>query len=561
MVHFSKLKLYGFKSFIDKTELDIGPGLNGIVGPNGCGKSNLVEALRWVMGEKSAKNMRGGGMEDVIFAGTSKRPARNMAQSTVVLDNQDMNAPEPFNTTTEIEITRTIERDKGSQYRVNGKAVRARDVYLLFADTMTGANSPALVSQGRITEIIVAKPQDRRRILEESAGISGLHSRRHEAELRLNAAEKNLERLNDLIKDTKSRLSSLKRQARQAELYKELSAEIRRADMAIAWSEWTAKHQSICLERKNFEIHNQSVQQTLIEVKKQTVCLEDIEKRLPELRKNDMESRAVLQNFKISFERLEQDSKIKQNSLDQAIKNRNQMNQDIDFVKNQLYDVCERIDFITNDIKAHKILVETLPSDVEDAVLNRDKTQTELNHIRDAHSALMQDIAVTRESRQSLGREYDSSQSRLKHIEQKIKMTNDLIAQNDMDISSVEVEKNEITDLNKIKNLILIKRKELEKSETLKYTLIEKETLILSKKDSIHLTLQTLQAEKEALESLLTGYNNNSKIESEKSLLNVLNVQWQEQIQIAWSIGQTQQIKPIWFKKIVYLITLTRRNR
>ena len=159
MVHFSKLKLYGFKSFVDKAEIEIGEGLNGIVGPNGCGKSNLVEALRWVMGEKSAKNMRGGGMEDVIFAGTSKRPARNMAEATIIIDNADGTAPAPFNTATEIEITRRIEKDKGSQYRVNGKAVRARDVNLLFADTMTGANSPALVSQGRITEIITANPK------------------------------------------------------------------------------------------------------------------------------------------------------------------------------------------------------------------------------------------------------------------------------------------------------------------------------------------------------------------------------------------------------------------
>ncbi|MCD8566353.1 MAG: AAA family ATPase [Alphaproteobacteria bacterium] len=174
MVQFQKLRLQGFKSFADKTELDIGPGLNGVVGPNGCGKSNLVEALRWVMGEGSARKMRGGGMEDVIFAGTSNRAGRNIAEVSLLMDNSARTAPAAYNGFDEIEITRRIERDHGSTYKINGKTVRARDVQLLLADSMTGASSPALVSQGRITQIIAAKPLERRMILEESAGISGL---------------------------------------------------------------------------------------------------------------------------------------------------------------------------------------------------------------------------------------------------------------------------------------------------------------------------------------------------------------------------------------------------
>src|SRR6478735_4535644 len=196
---FTRLKLHGFKSFCDQTELYLEPGLSGVVGPNGCGKSNLVEALRWVMGESSYKAMRAAGMDDVIFAGSGSRPGRNTAEVTLVLDNADRTAPAPLNHSDVLEVTRRIEREEGSVYRVNGKEVRARDVQLLFADASTGAHSPALVRQGQIGELISAKPQQRRALLEEAAGISGLHSRRHEAELRLRAAEANLERVDDVI--------------------------------------------------------------------------------------------------------------------------------------------------------------------------------------------------------------------------------------------------------------------------------------------------------------------------------------------------------------------------
>jgi chromosome segregation protein len=209
MVQFAKLRLTGFKSFVDPTELSIEPGVTGIVGPNGCGKSNLVEALRWVMGETSAKRMRGDEMDDIIFSGSASRPGRNIAEVALTLDNAARRAPAQFNETEELEITRRIERGSGSIYRINGREVRARDVQLLFADAATGAHSTALVSQGRIGAIINAKPTDRRGLLEEAAGISGLHSRRHEAELRLRAAESNLARLDDVIVTLESQLQAL----------------------------------------------------------------------------------------------------------------------------------------------------------------------------------------------------------------------------------------------------------------------------------------------------------------------------------------------------------------
>src|SRR3990170_1807452 len=230
---FSRLRLLGFKSFVEPGEFVIERGLTGIVGPNGCGKSNLVEALRWVMGESSYKAMRAGGMDDVIFSGSGSRPARNSAEVTLVLDNSDRTAPAALNNSDILEVTRRIEREEGSVYRVNGREVRARDVQLLFADASTGAHSPALVRQGQIGELIAAKPTARRALLEEAAGISGLHSRRHEAELRLKAAEQNLERVEDVIAQVEAQLEALKKQARLAIRYRGLSGEIRKAEAAL----------------------------------------------------------------------------------------------------------------------------------------------------------------------------------------------------------------------------------------------------------------------------------------------------------------------------------------
>jgi chromosome segregation protein len=227
-VKFTKLHIAGFKTFVEPTDFLIEAGLTGIVGPNGCGKSNLVDAMRWVMGENSSKTMRGTDMDDVIFAGSNMRPARNMAEVRLSLDNSDRSAPAEFNDSEQLEVSRHIERDEGSTYRVNGREVRARDVQLLFADAASGARSAAIGRQGTIGELIAVKPQSRRRILEEAAGVAGLHSRRHEAELRLKGAEENLVRLEDVLKQLEAQIDSLKRQARQAARYRALASEIRR---------------------------------------------------------------------------------------------------------------------------------------------------------------------------------------------------------------------------------------------------------------------------------------------------------------------------------------------
>jgi len=252
-VKITRLRLLGFKSFVEPTELLVEPGLTGVVGPNGCGKSNLLEALRWAMGETSYKSMRGSAMEDVIFAGSEDRPPRNSAEVTLFIDNSTRKAPAEFNDSDALEVTRRIEREAGSAYRVNGKDARARDVRLLFEDAATGARSPALVRQGRIGEIVNAAPQERRRVLEDAAGIAGLHSRRHEAELRLNATEANLARLSDLIGQLSSQLQAMRRQARQAQRYREISGKIRETEALQHHLHWVGACAHVEQEEASFQ--------------------------------------------------------------------------------------------------------------------------------------------------------------------------------------------------------------------------------------------------------------------------------------------------------------------
>ncbi|MFL5284557.1 MAG: AAA family ATPase, partial [Rhodopila sp.] len=232
-VSFRRLRIAGFKSFAEPTSVEILPGLTGVVGPNGCGKSNVVEALRWAMGESNAHNLRGGEMEDVIFAGTAGRASRNIAEVSLYLDEATGRAPPPFHEQDELEIVRRIERGSGSAYRINGKDVRARDVQTLFADLASGSRASAMVSQGRVGALVNAKPEDRRSVLEEAANITGLHARRHEAELKLRAAEANLARSDDLRAQLESQLGNLKRQARQASRYRNISGMVRGAEAEL----------------------------------------------------------------------------------------------------------------------------------------------------------------------------------------------------------------------------------------------------------------------------------------------------------------------------------------
>jgi chromosome segregation protein len=305
-VHFTRLRLSGFKSFVDPTELVIAPGLTGVVGPNGCGKSNLLEALRWVMGENRPTAMRGGGMEDVIFAGAATRPQRNFAEVALHLDNANRTAPSGFNDTDHIEIIRRITRDAGSAYKTNGKDVRARDVQMLFADASTGAHSPALVRQGQISELINAKPKARRMILEEAAGISGLYQRRHEAELKLNGAETNLTRVEDVLEQLQTQLNTLARQARQAARYREIGEELRRAEGLLLYRRW--REAEIALNRAGDELKRLTIAaaQAQTAATRASATRAEAEAGIPPLREEDTIAAAVLQRLMVERDSLQE---------------------------------------------------------------------------------------------------------------------------------------------------------------------------------------------------------------------------------------------------------------
>ncbi len=305
MLHFNRLRLTGFKSFVEGTDLMIETGLTGIVGPNGCGKSNLVEALRWVMGETSPKQMRGGEMDDVIFGGTAQRPGRNIAEVALALDNSARSAPAQFNDADRIEVVRRIERGEGSLYRVNGKDVRARDVQILFADSATGARSTALVSQGRIGALIAAKPADRRMLLEEAAGITGLHSRRHEAEIRLRAADANLKRVDDVLQTLDAQLQNLKKQTRQTARYRNLSQHIRVAEATYFYLRWRSADAE--LDEAKWRLASAETEVTERTRAAAEAATEQAERAsgLPELRHAEAEAAAELQRLIIAREQLD----------------------------------------------------------------------------------------------------------------------------------------------------------------------------------------------------------------------------------------------------------------
>ncbi len=343
-MQFVKLRLLGFKSFVDPTELIIAPGLTGVVGPNGCGKSNLLEAMRWVMGENRAKAMRGGGMEDVIFAGAASRPARNYAEVTLTLDNTDRLAPAGFNDEDSLQIVRRITRDAGSAYKTNGKEVRARDVQMLFADASTGAHSPALVRQGQISELINAKPKTRRRVLEEAAGISGLYQRRHEAELKLNGTETNLSRVEDVLEQLESQLKSLERQARQAARYREIAEELRRSEGLLLYRRW-----------READVERQQAAETLTAATRGAGAAQaaaanagkarsEAETKIPPLREEEAIAGAVLQRLLVERDSLNDQENRARQAIDDLMARIEQLSRDMEREKGLNHDADETIE-------------------------------------------------------------------------------------------------------------------------------------------------------------------------------------------------------------------------
>jgi len=335
---FKKIDLTGFKSFVERTTFIIEKGLTGIVGPNGCGKSNIIESIRWCMGETSAKSMRGKGMEDVIFSGTANKTSKNIAEVSITLDNSEKDGPIQFKEVDLVNVKRKIEKDKGSRYFINEKEVRARDVQTLFADLSTGAHSPSMISQGRIGALVTAKPTDRRAILEEAAGISGIHVRKHESELRLNSAENNLKRADELRRQQEKQLENLKKQAVEASKYKKISEDIKKIEAGLYFIKLTEIEKEINSTKEVSSESDDEISGLTIEINHNNNMLEQSNLKLKPLRDKNIEILSKLQRLNLEFKNLEDAEKRAKTDKERLIKSQNTIEADIEREKNIILD-------------------------------------------------------------------------------------------------------------------------------------------------------------------------------------------------------------------------------
>ncbi|HIF61997.1 MAG TPA: chromosome segregation protein SMC [Candidatus Pelagibacter sp.] len=337
-MEFKKLELIGFKSFVDRTPFFIEKGLTAIVGPNGCGKSNIVEAIRWCMGETSAKSMRGTGMEDVIFAGTANKSSKNIAEVSLTLDNSEKEGPSQFKDLDIINVKRRIEKDKGSRYFINNKEVRARDAQTFFADLSTGAHSPSMISQGRIGALVTAKPTDRRAILEEAAGISGIHARRHESELRLNSAENNLKRADELKRQQEKQLENLKKQAQEASKYKLISEKIKKIEAGLYYIKLLEIEKEISSSKEIEGESDDEISGLTIEINHSNNLLKEENIKLKPLRDKNVEILSKLQRLNLEFKGLEDEEKRTRIEKERLLKSKQTIEIDIEREKNIILD-------------------------------------------------------------------------------------------------------------------------------------------------------------------------------------------------------------------------------
>ena len=386
-MEFKKIQLNGFKSFADKTNFLIENGLTGIVGPNGCGKSNIVESLRWVMGETSAKSMRGSGMEDVIFSGTSNITSKNIAEVSVTVRNESNEGPIQFRELDEINVRRKIEKDKGSKFYINDKEVRARDAQMFFADLSTGAHSPSIISQGRIGALVTAKPTDRRAILEEAAGISGLHVRRHEAELRLSAAENNLKRADELRRQQEKQLANLQKQAEEANKYKNISDEIKKIEAGLYYLKLLEIDREITVEN---EINNEAEEQASSFNKKifeiENLIKSETEKVTP-LREKNIENLSKIQRLNLELQSLDEENTRIQDEIENIKKNLETFDEDINREKGIVIDANsnekrlkeEKNELIEIDSKYY----ETEKQSNEDLDRSKNKLKFEIDKVQE----------------------------------------------------------------------------------------------------------------------------------------------------------------------------------
>ena len=364
---FKKIDLNGFKSFFDKTSFFIEHGLTGIVGPNGCGKSNIVEAIRWCMGETSAKRMRGTGMEDVIFSGTSNKASKNIAEVSLGLDNTEKNGPIQFNELDFVNIKRRIVKDKGSRYFINEQEVRARDVQTLFADLSTGAHSPSMISQGRIGALVTAKPTDRRSILEEAAGIAGIHARRHESELRLDSAENNLKRADELRRQQEKQLDNLKKQAEEASKYRLISEEIKKIEAGLYYIKLTEIQKEIGTTKEITGESDDEINGLTIEINHNNNLLQEANLKLKPLRDKNIEILSKLQRLNLELQNLEDEENRAKTDKNKLLKSKETIVKDLEREKNIILDAQsnekrlgeEKNDLINTEKKYYDLEKET----------------------------------------------------------------------------------------------------------------------------------------------------------------------------------------------------------
>ena len=440
-MEFKKIQLNGFKSFADKTNFLIENGLTGIVGPNGCGKSNIVESLRWVMGETSAKSMRGSGMEDVIFSGTSNKPSKNIAEVSVTVANENKEGPVQFRELDEINVRRKIEKDKGSKFYINDKEVRARDAQMFFADLSTGAHSPSMISQGRIGALVTAKPTDRRAILEEAAGISGLHVRRHEAELRLSAAENNLKRADELRRQQERQLANLQKQAEEATKYKNISDEIKKIEAGLYYLKLLEIDKEIKIENEiNTEAETEvsGFNNKINELEK--LIKTEVDKITP-LREKNIENLSKIQRLNLELKSLDEENSRIQDEIENVKKSLQTIDDDIGRERGIVIDANsnekrlkeEKSELIEIDSKYY----QTEKQSNEDLENSKNKLKSEIDKIKQLINSKKNDDAIKAlDDCQFVIEEYADSYSKNQNIKRESVKRNERIAIIDKEIES-----------------------------------------------------------------------------------------------------------------------------
>jgi len=471
-MEFKKIHLNGFKSFADKTNFLIEDGLTGIVGPNGCGKSNIVESLRWVMGETSAKSMRGSGMEDVIFSGTSNKPSKNIAEVSVQLVNDKNEGPIQFRELNEINIRRKIEKDKGSKFYINDKEVRARDTQMFFADLSTGAHSPSMISQGRIGALVTAKPTDRRAILEEAAGISGLHVRRHEAELRLNAAENNLKRADELRRQQEKQLSNLQKQAEEANKYKNISNEIKKIEAGLYYLKLLEIDKEIKVENEiNTEAEGEvSDYNTKISEFENLIKMET-DKVLP-LREKNIENLSKIQRLNLELQNLDEENTRIQDEIENIKKSLQTLDDDINREKGIVIDANsnekrlkeEKNELIEIDSKYYETeknsnsdldnINNKLDSEIDQIkeLINLKKNQEAVDAINN-FKIIIEEYADSYSKNQNIKNESIKRKERIDIIDKEIKSWKNLLSNSEKMVAELSDRKNKLnSQLEKLDN-------------------------------------------------------------------------------------------------------------